>query len=607
MNTPSREQPADPSPALAVPTTDEVRRVLRECAEDLTSVRDGGVVLQGILRRTRTLLGVDMAYLSVNDLESGETHIAETVGVETEEYRTIRMPLGTGILGTVAAGNAPTQTRDYLADPDMNHLPGIDAIVRGEGVRSIAGAPVRVGGRVVAALLVAHRVCTAFPDETVAALVDLAAQAGVAYEHLRIRNEASRLRTVLSRTMSSTGRRQHELESLLLLDDRLMAALRGTSTLAGIADVLGEFLGTPVGIADPDGRLVAGSAVAADRRLRGDDARTSVAVSHREQAAVLVAAAGTPLLVMAASAGEEHLATLVAEDGPGRREILSRASVFVSTARLFERTLETSRNREQFEMIELLMDMSGRSETAIASKLESYGFREGEQFDLYVCEGNTGTRQSAAVAAIKSVVAGAPALVAVHTGHICVLRSSDERPGRGRAISDSLRAVGITVLVGSSHASCLGEIRVAHDEARAVVSAMRALGRSGEASDVVGLGLAGAVTGARDERWVDHLIERFLGPIISYDRERRTELCSTAWHYLENGGHLARTAAALHVHVSTVRQRSDRIDTILGDRWRRAPGSLDTHLALRLWRLRTAPNAPGHPGVELPRLQIDRS
>ena len=374
--TPPQAPPS--TPVLTPPSTDDVRRALRECAEDLTSVRDRGVVLQGILRRARTLLDADMAYLSVNDLERGETCIEEAVGV---------------------------QTSDYLTDPNMNHLPAIDAIVRGEGVRSILGAPIRVGGRVVAALLVACRRPSEFSERSVAALVDFAAQAGVAFEHLRIRREVTGLRTTLSQTVSSTERRQHELQSLLLLDERLMAALRGSSALVGIIDVLGEFLSAPVSIHDPDGNLIVGQAVAADGLLCTPELRTSVTISHREQGAVPVTAGGVPLLVMAASAGEEHLATLVVKDGSGRREIISRASVFVSTAYLFERTLEASFNREQFELIELLMNMRERTEPALQMRLQSYGFNKGDALEVHVCEGTASVQQSSTVTAIKTATA----------------------------------------------------------------------------------------------------------------------------------------------------------------------------------------------------------
>lgn len=91
-----------------------------------------------------------------------------------------------------------------------------------------------------------------------------------------------------------------------------------------------------------------------------------------------------------------------------------------------------------------------------------------------------------------------------------------------------------------------------------MVSAMRALGRSHGPSDVIALGLAGAISGARDQQWVAYLIDRFVGPLISYDEDRHTRLYEIAWHYFENGGHLARTAAVLHAADDGLDFRSPR-------------------------------------------------
>ncbi len=82
------------------------------------------------------------------------------------------------------------------------------------------------------------------------------------------------------------------------------------------------------------------------------------------------------------------------------------------------------------------------------------------------------------------------------------------------------------------------------------------------------------------------MIERFLGLPLDYDRQRGTALTETAWRYLENHGYLATTATALRVHPNTVKQGLDRIDKLLGPDWRHGSAMVDTHFALRLWRLR---------------------
>lgn len=123
-------------------------RVLYDIATDLAAIRDVEAVLLAIVQRTRAITGADMAYLSLNDHATGETYIRKSDGVRTAEYRSIRMPLGTGVLGKAATGMATVATSDYLDDPSLVHLSEIDHIVRLEGVRSILGVPMNVHGRI---------------------------------------------------------------------------------------------------------------------------------------------------------------------------------------------------------------------------------------------------------------------------------------------------------------------------------------------------------------------------------------------------------------------------------------------------------------------------
>ena len=569
---------------LREPTTDDVRRFVRECGEDLTSVRERHVILQGIVRRARSLLGTDMAYLSVNDLGAGETYIEFTDGVETPAYRTIRMPLGTGVLGAVAAGNRPVQTASYLADREMYHLPDIDEVVRGEGVQAILGVPIRSGGRVLAALMVAHRTQVHFSDGMVAALSDVATQAGVAFEQIRLSRELAEVKAEMTTTRSTTQRRHYELESLLRLDDRLTSALIASTGLPGIVDVVVEASGGPVGVYAPSGELLAGIEMVDGELLRSAELRTLVAASRRTQGA----ASHESLLLMAAAAGDEHVATLVAPDAPATRDVLARAAVFVTTARLFERSLAEASNREQAELVVDLIAARDRDRPALLARLAARGIDGAGGVALHVCRVRGDLRASTAQTGVREGLAGTPAVVSVHEGHLCVVTSAAAE-GAGKRIHRALLTRKVRALVGSAAAPAIGDVGAAHDEAEAVVDALAALGRDDGSADALDLGIAGMLSGARDEQWVDALVRRMLGPCLDYDARHGTSLCLTAWQYLESGGRLATVAERLHVHPNTVRQRAERLDTLLGDDWRRPPRSVDVHFALRLWRLRQPP------------------
>ncbi len=576
---------------LAPPVQDRVLGAVRECAADLATIRDRTVILRGIVRRTRALLGTHMSYLSLNDLTAGDTYIHITDGVETEAYRNIRMPLGTGVLGSVAAGGTAVQTADYLADPAMNHLGDIDEIVRNEGVKAILGAPIRVGGRVVGALLVAHRTATVFGETAIAALIDMAAQAAVAFEQTRLAAEIARLSREHAATESETQARQDELEAMLRLDDRLMGGLLSTAGLPGVVDVLAEAIGAPVSIYDPTGFVLAGSPILDGERLRAADVRAAVDASHHGRSAAALHIDGAPLLIVAVAAGPEHLATIMTVDAPARRSLVERASVYVSTLLLFERTLVDADNRAQSALVEDIVRLDGVPDQSMRSRLNEYGIRPETRSLVLVCA-VPATQQHRALLALRDQFAQQAAVVSVHSGHLCVIAADDTRTPvvtlRERVL-DRLAVRSIDALIGVARATDAAHLRQAHGDALAVSDALAALGHDTGIADEVELGLAGMLVGGSNAGRVGALVDRFLEPLLEYDRAHGSRLCETAWTYLEHGGRAAPVAAALHVHVNTVRQRAERIDAILGEGWRVPPASVDVHFALRLWRLRAAP------------------
>ena len=136
---------------------------LYETAGDLTAIRDVDAILAAIVRRARQLLGADMTYLSLNDEADGASYMKVTDGALTQEFRTLRLPLGTGLLGLVAQTGAPYFTEDYQADERFVHRGYIDEAVAGERIRAILGVPLVLEGRVIGALLAVHRSVRRFP------------------------------------------------------------------------------------------------------------------------------------------------------------------------------------------------------------------------------------------------------------------------------------------------------------------------------------------------------------------------------------------------------------------------------------------------------------
>ena len=94
---------------------------LYDTANDLTAIRDLDTILTAIVRRARQLLHADMTYLSLNDEADGASYMKVTDGALTPEFRELRLPLGTGLLGLVAQSGAPYFTEDYQSDERFVH------------------------------------------------------------------------------------------------------------------------------------------------------------------------------------------------------------------------------------------------------------------------------------------------------------------------------------------------------------------------------------------------------------------------------------------------------------------------------------------------------
>jgi anti-sigma regulatory factor (Ser/Thr protein kinase) len=103
-------------------------------------------LLDALLDRTRARLGVDTAAVLLTD-DSGTFLAARAArGVEAEVYQGVRIPMGQGFAGRVAASRTPVIVDDLDAEPVLN------PILRSTGIRSLLGVPLMDGDRVLGVL-----------------------------------------------------------------------------------------------------------------------------------------------------------------------------------------------------------------------------------------------------------------------------------------------------------------------------------------------------------------------------------------------------------------------------------------------------------------------
>jgi DNA-binding PucR family transcriptional regulator len=193
------------------------------------------------------------------------------------------------------------------------------------------------------------------------------------------------------------------------------------------------------------------------------------------------------------------------------------------------------------------------------------------------------SRAAAAWRASRSVH-GAGGMSGQYRDDLVLLVPADDASSTARRIAKQLEdKVGCPVTVGAvGPGTGAAEIADLYREAARCCQVLVSLGRTGEGAGAEDLGIYGLLLSAAGQDELSRFVQRTIGPVLDYDRERRSELVRTLLAYYASGGNLTRTAAELYVHINTMYQRLDRVSSLLGEGWRTGDAALQVHLALRL-------------------------
>ena len=110
------------------------------------------------------------------------------------------------------------------------------------------------------------------------------------------------------------------------------------------------------------------------------------------------------------------------------------------------------------------------------------------------------------------------------------------------------------------------------------------------------LGLYRILDRTGESQEVQDFVMEWLGPLLSYDREKKADLVITLTRYLDCGGNYDATAESLTIHRSTLRYRLGRIRDISGRDLQDVEDRLNLHLATRIVRIPGPPRAPKETG-----------
>src|SRR5690242_5663455 len=144
-------------------------------------------LLRVLLPRIRDILGADTCAVLLLDEETDELVARAAVGIEEEVEAGVRIPVGEGFAGRVAASKQPV----ILGDVDHAHV--LNPILSEKGIKSLLGVPLLIHDTAIGVLHVGTLTHRQFTSEQTELLQLVADRVALAIERAQLHQEMLRL------------------------------------------------------------------------------------------------------------------------------------------------------------------------------------------------------------------------------------------------------------------------------------------------------------------------------------------------------------------------------------------------------------------------------
>jgi signal transduction histidine kinase len=322
-----------------------------------------GALLDTLLLRTREALEVDTCAVLLLDESTNELVARAAVGIEEEVEQGVRIPVGRGFAGRVAADRRPVVLED------VDHADVLNPILREKGIKSMLGVPLIVSGDVLGVLHVGSLTYREFDRADVELLQLAGDRAAIAIEHARVYEAERGARVRLEQIQAVTDAALAHLELAELLNvllPRIRDILHADTCAVLLLDEATDELvaRAAVGIEEeveqgvriPVGGGFAGR-IAADKHpvvLEDVDHAHVLNPILREKG--IKSMLGVPLLLADEALGVLHVGTLVhrkfdESDVELLQLVADRVALAIERARLHEQTVHLDQLKANFVAI----------------------------------------------------------------------------------------------------------------------------------------------------------------------------------------------------------------------------------------------------------------
>jgi phosphoserine phosphatase RsbU/P len=177
---------------------EERLRAIQSITDAALSRLDERDLLAELLERTRDALQADTAAVLLLDYSSGQLIATAAAGLEEEVHQGVRIPVGRGFAGRIAAEHKPV-----ILD-HVDHTTVLNPILWAKGIQSMMGVPMVAGGKVIGVLHVGSLTPRQFTGHDTELLLLAADRAAAAVQSITA--QADRLAAVaLQRSLVPTA------------------------------------------------------------------------------------------------------------------------------------------------------------------------------------------------------------------------------------------------------------------------------------------------------------------------------------------------------------------------------------------------------------------
>jgi DNA-binding PucR family transcriptional regulator len=550
--------------------------VLNDLAGRLVHAGESDTILRVVAQQARLLINVELAYIV---LDRGGHLVVEFQDGATGPFLKGQRVFKDGPAGQAVSSGAPVQFENFTDNPGTANVSAEEAVIdpahaarvvgagREEQFRGVLAVPITTGQETLGALCAVSRHPRVFDTGEVAVMTALAAHAAVALGNAAILRSYREQAATLQAANERLTRLDTELKSAIEVHDQLMDIIRAGGGVAEVLDGLGRALDSTVRFLRPVETVDGPLSQSRTTTEQGDDGWT---VRH------LVMSGDMPLGTLILTSGHEPTDVL--------RRSLERGGLAVALALVTERTIADASRREESELLASLL--SGRPREAVTIRqAQLIGLDLADITTLCILDfaGNRPDDPKGMLRDIAQRVGG----ISGEQGGMGVILCPGNRSESLRSQLASLRRRAPIVAVVEDRGTSSEDLHQVFTDGVHAISLLVALGRTGVVS-LFELAPYARLFAESAPAEILGYIDARIGPLVEYDRLNRTSLTVTAAAYLDQGQNKQRTATGLQIHVNTLKQRLERIDSLLGPDWTGPRLLLEVHIAMRLHLLATA-------------------